>query len=240
MTIKVLLLTATLLAGDLALGHAPVLAQTAGAAAATAAQPAPWREKLKLFAQASFKHPAWGYSHSLRIYNLSLQLAAADKAVVDDDVLFAAALLHDAAAFPAYAKKDVDHADRAVELAEGLLRDTGFPMAKLPKVQAVMRTHMFFREPAGPEALYFHDADSLDWLGAIGIARVTATVDLTGTIIGGVPDGPAVVRQLQAFLQAVPPRILSPAGKAMLPERRVFLERYLSTLAAQTDDFKTL
>jgi len=30
----------------------------------------------------------------------------------EKDVLFAAAMLHDIAAFPGYAKKDADHADR--------------------------------------------------------------------------------------------------------------------------------
>lgn len=199
-----------------------------------------WREKVRQFAEANLKHPAWGYSHSVRDYELARDLAKSDHSKVDDDVLFAAAMLHDIGAFPAYAKKDVDHADRAVELVGDILKGSGFPMAKLPAVQSAIRTHMFFRDPVGSEAMYLHDADALEWLGAIGIARLTATVDPTGTVIGGAPDGPTVVQGLKANLAAVPPRVISVAGKAMVAGRQEFLKRYLEVLASQTDDFKNL
>lgn len=231
MTRRVCLVAAVLLVG---------LAGSGMAAETQSPADAGWRARIQQFAQANFRHPAWGYSHSVRDYDLARKLAAADGVTLDDDVLFAAAMLHDIAAFPAYAAKDVDHADRAVDLVGDILKDAGFPMAKLPSVQSAIRTHMFFRDPVGPEALYLHDADALEWLGAIGIARLTATVDLTGTIIGGSPDGPTVVKGLQANLQAVPPRVLSKAGQALVPERRAFLQRYLELLAGETDDFKKL
>jgi hypothetical protein len=113
-------------------------------------------------------------------------------------------------------------------------------MEKLRAVQSAIRTHMFFRDPVGPEAIYLHDADALDWLGAIGIARMTATVDLTGTVIGGSPDGPSVVKALQANLKMVPPRVISTAGKALVPARSAYLQRYLDELQTQTDGYKNL
>lgn len=229
MNIRAALLAAALLVG-------PAMS----AMATETPPPAAWREKIRQFAETSFRHPAWGYSHSLRDYDLARKLAVADGVTLDDDVLFAAAMLHDMGAFAPYAAKDVDHADRAVDLAAGVLKDAGFPMEKLPAVQSAIRTHMFFRDPVGPEALYLHDADALEWLGAIGIARLTATVDLTGTVIGGSPDGPTIVKGLQANLQAVPPTVKSKAGQALVPERRAFLGRYLELLASQTDDFKKL
>lgn len=208
----------------------------ASLSSATAQSEAPWREKVRSFAQANLKHPAWGYSHAVRDYELARALAATDKVKIDDDVLFTAAMLHDVAAFPAYAQKDVDHADRAVTVVPELLKDIGFPMEKLAAVQSAIRTHMFFRDPSTPEALYLHDADALDWLGAIGIARLTATVDPGG----GAPDGPAVVAGLKANLEAVPPRVISNAGKALVPERSAFLRDYLETLARQTNGYKDL
>lgn len=168
MKIKWLLLTASLLTSEIALCRAPNAAQ----ATPQAAKPAAWQGKPRQLGQSTLKRPKRGYSQSLRIYKPSLQLAAADKGVLDDDTLFAAALLHDVLVYQPHAK--------------------------------------------------------------------AASVDLTGTIIGRVPDGPTMVRQLQGFLQAMPPNILSPAGKAMLPEQNAYLQSHLSTLAEQTHDFKAL
>src|SRR5579864_2195514 len=67
--------------------------------ATTFAGEAAWRATVRQFAAQHFKHPAWGYSHSVRDYELASALAAADHVTLDDDVLFAAAYLHDMAAF---------------------------------------------------------------------------------------------------------------------------------------------
>ncbi len=124
----------------------------------------------------------------------------------------------------------------AVEVVPDILRDAGFPMEKLAKVQSAIRTHMYFRDPQDPEALYLHDADALDWLGAIGIARIFSLVDPKG----GTPDGPKAVKMLQDNLEKAPSRILSPAGRAMMPARRDALKSFLNNLAEQTDGYKTL
>lgn len=205
---------------------------------ATAAETAPgdWRAALREFAAGHFHHPAWGYSHALRGYELARDLARDDHAALDDDVLYAAALVHDIAAFPPWANPKVDHADEAARIVDTVLRDAGFPMAKLEAVRGAIRTHMYDREPVGPEALYLHDADSLDWLGAIGVARLFATVDAAG----GAPDGPTIARGLEDLLAKVPARILTPAGRARLEVRRAELARFLDELKHESRDFATL
>jgi len=92
-------------------------------------------------------------------------LPAEDHIALDDDVLYAAAYLHDMAAFEPWQKSGVDHADQAAAIVYRILENTGFPMKKVDAVRGAIRTHMFDRTPAGPEALYLHDADALDWLG---------------------------------------------------------------------------
>lgn len=210
----------------------------ASAGVANAAPPTaqPWRAIVQAFALKTLKHPAWGYSHSQRDYAVAKALAGEDSVNLDDDVLFAAAYLHDIAAFPAYAKDGVDHADQAVELVGPILKDAGFPLAKLGAVQSAIRTHMYFRDPETPEARYLHDADALDWLGAIGVARVTALVDPAG----GKPTGREVIPMLQDNLAKVPARVVTPAGQRMVPARRTFLQRYLDELRSQTADYATL
>lgn len=204
------------------------------AAAAPAAQD--WRASVRDLALSHFKNPAWGYSHCLRDYALAKELAAADHAALDDDVLYAAAYLHDMAAFAPWEDVKVDHSDVGARLVDTVLKGTGFPMEKIDAVRGAIRTHMYYRDPVGPEALYLHDADALDWLGAIGVARVVALVDPHG----GNPDAPKAVAMLTDNLNKVPSRVLSPAGRARVPERKAELEKFLSDLKRETDDLRTL
>jgi uncharacterized protein len=212
-----------------------VAVPVAASAAETPAAPA-WRMSVRTFAEEHLKHPAWGLSHSERDYDLARQLAARDRVALDDDVLYAAAYLHDVAAFAPYEKPGVDHADQAASIVDTLLAGTGFPMAKIEAVRAAIRTHMFVRDPVGAEAIYLHDADALDWLGAIGVARIFALVDANG----GSPDGPAAVKMLQKNLAEVPPRIISKAGQALAVGRTRELGEFLRQLGAQTESFRTL
>ena len=210
---------------------------------APAAAPAPapaassdWHATVRDFAAKHFKNPAWGYSHSMRDYALARELAAADHVSLDDDVLFAAAYLHDMAAFKPWEDEKLDHSDVAAGIVDTVLKDTGFPMPKIDAVRGAIRTHMYYRDPVGPEALYLHDADALDWLGAIGVARVMALVDPNG----GDPDGPQAVKMLEENLKDVPARVLSPAGRARVAPRKAELEGFLRDLRRESENLRAL
>jgi hypothetical protein len=217
---------------------APVFGASAPASTGTppAAAGTDWHATVRSFAAEHFKNPAWGFSHCQRDYALARALAASDHVVLDDDVLYAAAYLHDMAAFPPWANDKLDHSDIGADKVETLLKDTGFPMAKLEAVRGAIRTHMFYRDPKQPEALYLHDADALDWLGAIGVARIIALVDPNG----GDPTAPKSIKMIEDNLAAVPSRVLSPAGKALLPVRRAETEAFLKELRGESDDLMTL
>lgn len=202
----------------------------------TASPTQDWHLTLREFAAKHFKNPAWGYSHCQRDYALAQALAAADHVVLDDDVLYAAAYLHDIAAFAPWEDTKVDHSDVGARVVDTILKGTGFPMVKIDAVRGAIRTHMYYRDPVGPEALYLHDADALDWLGAIGVARIIALVDPNG----GKPDGGKAVAMLVDNLNKVPGRVLSPAGRARVPERQAELEKFLKDLRRETDDLRTL
>jgi uncharacterized protein len=216
-----------------------LLLSTVGTCSITAsASDAGWRETVRQFAAQHFKHPAWGYSHSVRDYELAKTLAAADHVTLDDDVLFAAAYLHDIAAFAPWGreKAGVDHADEGARVVDTVLKNTGFPSAKIDAVRNAIRTHMFDRRPVGAEAVYLHDADALDWLGAIGVARVMALVDPNG----GDPDGPKAVKMLEDNLARVPDGVVTPAGRERLPTVRRELADFLENLRRETDGYRAL
>jgi uncharacterized protein len=228
------------IAGGLAALAAPALTASAESAPATAtrspAGAADWHATVRDFAAKHFKNPAWGYSHCMRDYALARELAAADHVALDDDVLFAAAYLHDMAAFKPWENEKLDHSDVAAGLVDTVLKGTGFPMAKIDAVRGAIRTHMYYRDPVGPEALYLHDADALDWLGAIGVARIMALVDPNG----GEPDGPKAVKMLEGNLKDVPARVLSPAGRARVAPLKAELEEFLKDLRRETENLQTL
>ena len=228
------------IAGALAASAAAVPTASAESAPATAARSpagtADWHATVRDFAAKHFKNPAWGYSHCMRDYALARELAAADHVALDDDVLFAAAYLHDMAAFKPWEREKLDHSDVGAELVDTVLKGTGFPMAKIDAVRGAIRTHMYYRDPVGPEALYLHDADALDWLGAIGVARIMALVDPNG----GEPDGPKAVKMLEDNLKDVPARVLSPAGRARVAVRKAELEEFLKDLRRETENLQTL
>jgi hypothetical protein len=90
---------------------------------------------------------------------------------------------------------------------------------------------MYYREPVGPEALYLHDADALDWLGAIGVARIFGLVDPDGKA----PTGPDAVKLIEANRAKVPARVLSPAGRALIAPRLAEEDRFLAELRGETD-----
>lgn len=210
-------------------------AQAADAPKPTIDRGGDWRAAVHRFAEKNLKHPAWGLSHSMRDYELAKQLAAADQVAVDDDVLYAAAYLHDVAAFEPFRSRK-DHQDEAADIVGSMLEGTGFPMAKIEAVRGAIRTHMYQRDPVGAEAIYLHDADALDWLGAIGVARIFGLVDPKG----GKPDGPAAVKMLEENIEDVPPRIVSKAGKELAVQRVRWLQEFLRDLRAESSDLKEL
>jgi uncharacterized protein len=190
---------------------------------------APWKVTIYDMARSRFKHPAWGWQHSERNYDVALRLAQGDHLTIDTDVLFAACFLHDMAAFPPYAKAGVEHGDRAAQESGAVLRAAGFPMQKLAAVQAAERGHMYYRDPGSrPEAIVLHDADSLDFLGDIGAARM---ISLTGE---SAPDFRPAISSLRGFLHDIPPRLITKTARAIGAQRSAELRRLLDELSTQT------
>jgi len=196
---------------------------------------APWKVTIYQLARTKFLHPAWGWQHSERNYRVGLSLAQADKLAVDADVLFAAAFLHDMAAFIPCADAHEEHGDCAAQESEAVLRDAGFPMDKFPRVAAAERTHMYYRDPGTiPEAIVLHDADSLDFLGEIGAARM---ISLTGE---KAPSFAPAVASLRKFIREIPPRLVTQQGRRRGAKRAAELTRFLDELNGETFDGKAM
>ncbi|OYW36946.1 MAG: hypothetical protein B7Z42_11265 [Brevundimonas sp. 12-68-7] len=209
--------------------------QTAASPAATASTSAgipldsAWRRAVHAHAQENLAHPSWGWRHSERNYLLAMSLAETEGLSVDPDVLFAAAFLHDWGGIAPFASPGVDHAVRSVELSEPFLRDAGFPMEKFPAVRAAILGHMYDKEPEGPEAVVMHDADALDFLGALGAARLLAAT-------GEGDDYDRALRTLDSFATAIPPRLKTETARRMAPERVAVMTEFLAQVRSETPE----
>jgi uncharacterized protein len=195
---------------------------------------APWKATIYAFAQKNFHHPAWGWQHSERDYRLAVEIATGDKLAVDTDVLFAAAMMHDMAAFKPWERPKVEHGDVAAEVSEPILREAGFPMGKFPLVQAAMRGHMYYSEATLPDAIALHDADSVDFLGTIGAVRIIA---LTGE---DKPDVQGAIKTLRGFVRTIPGRLITQTAKRMGERRVAELNTLLDTLDAEAYNGKAI
>lgn len=239
MTKLALLVLLTVLPGcaraPLPAATAPALAVVAQRAATGPATPtgaaldAPWKREAYAYAVANVKHPAWGLAHAERDLRLALDLAAQERLAVDPDVLFAAAYLHDLGGLPGFELEGVDHAVRSAQLAEPLLKNWGFPMAKFPRVKATILGHIYYGKdaPTVPEARVFHDADLLDFLGAMGIARLLAA---TG-------EAPTMAQNLAAarkFASELPGKLLTDAARAQAPARVAEMQAFFKAFDAES------
>jgi uncharacterized protein len=128
---------------------------------------------IESFARSAIKDDARGahvFGHVERVRQLCLLVGRQEEA--DLDVLEAAALLHDIGR-PQETATGISHAKVGADMAVKFLGTTAFPANKIPQVASAIRTHRF-SENLNPESLegrILSDADKLDAMGAVGLAR---------------------------------------------------------------------
>jgi uncharacterized protein len=121
--------------------------------------------------------PVHGFDHILRVANLALHLAAAEGA--DLEIVWASALLHDAQPPGDDEADETRHAHHLASagFAATLLQGQGWDQPRIAAVQHCIRAHRFRDDRENPqtlEAQVLFDADKLDAIGAIGVARAIA------------------------------------------------------------------
>jgi uncharacterized protein len=190
-----------------------------------------WKQTVYEFVRDNQQHTAWGLEHSERDYILALELAEKDGVELDLDVLFAAAFLHDMGAFEPYSARGSDHSRVAADSMAEILEPAGFPMQKLPLVQGAALGHMYYSEvPAEPHAQVLHDADTLNFLGAIGITRILSLTTRSGMA----QDLPSAIATLENMSQQLPGTLVLESSRAIGEERSTEMKAFLAALSEQT------
>ncbi len=180
---------------------------------------------------------------------------------VDLDVLEAAVLLHDIAR----AKEDsdnsgnIDHAILGSVMAERILRENEYPEEKIKKVVQCIARHRFRsgNEPNTIEAKILFDADKLDILGAIGIARlfmvageysektyadIPLKVYVKENLVGGKPNGRikdtskhSPNLEFSTKLVYIPEKLYTSKAKEIASERLEYMKTFFLKLKEEID-----
>jgi len=116
--------------------------------------------------------PAHDFSHVMRVYKNAKLIGHKEDANMQ--ILLLSALLHDVCALPKSIEKSAESNAKKLIMLETFLNDMDLPEDVVENVQYAVEVHSFSKGlvPTTLEAKILQDADRLDAMGAIGIARV--------------------------------------------------------------------
>ena len=177
--------------------------------------------------------PVEKYGHQPRLFALAHHIAW--DLNYDDDVVFAAAWLHDLGVFVGHRPEDPaelaqwDHVRYTCERAPQILAEVGFPPEKVPAVLAAIREHQPKDHPTSIESTILRDADILEQLGGIGVLRTVCKVG-RDTRYATFTDA---IETLRKNLQVLPGEIHLENAKRMAEPRIAALKSFLEAVDAE-------
>ena len=212
--------------------------------------PGGWGARCEAFVRERMDgDPAHDLSHVRRVVRWARRLAAEEGA--DLAVVVPAAWLHDCVGL---AKDDPDRARAsrlAADAASAWLAAEGCAAERVAAIAHAIEAHSFSAgvAPRTVEAAVVQDADRLDALGAVGIARCYATAGALGSALVH-PDDPVpgvgagrplddrrwATDHFFAKLLGLPETMRTDAGRAEATRRVGVMRAFLDALARETQD----
>lgn len=118
---------------------------------------------------------AHDFEHVMRVFKNAENICKNEKA--NKKLVLSAALLHDIVSYPKSDKRSKQSSVESAKKAEKILKKFSFSEDEINIVSDAIRDHSFSQDkiPETLEGKILQDADRLDAVGAIGIARVFAT-----------------------------------------------------------------
>ena len=156
----------------------------------------------------------------------------------DDDVVFAAAWMHDLGVFLGHRPHDPealarwDHVPYTMARTRELLAEWGFPSEKLDAVAAAMRTHQPHDKPVEIEAILLRDADILEQLGAVGALRAFVKVGRDTRY----ESFSAVIPVLRRAVEHLPGKLHLNAAKNLAAPRIALLRSLIASIEQEAGD----
>jgi len=118
---------------------------------------------------------AHDFEHVMRVYKNAQKICILENA--NEKLILSAALLHDIVSYTKSDKRSKLSSIQSAKKSEQILKKYNFSKEEISIISDVIRDHSFSQNtiPRTLEGKILQDADRLDALGAIGIARVFAT-----------------------------------------------------------------
>ena len=115
------------------------------------------------------------FEHTIRVYKNAQKICKKEKA--NEKLVLSAALLHDIISYPKSDKRSKISSIESAKKSKEILEKFDFSKDEIIIILDAIRDHSFSQNkiPKTLEGKILQDADRLDALGAIGIARVFAT-----------------------------------------------------------------
>ena len=201
---------------------------------------------VKVFARRCFDKASGSHDwdHTLRVFRLCEMLGPAENA--DMAVLGAAAYLHDIGrAFQDASNGEICHAEKGARMAEPVVE--ALPLSKKQKQNIIhcIRSHRFrnHHRPETTEAKVLFDADKLDAIGAVGVARAFLFAGEVGARLHN-PDLDAEssrpysvddtgYREFKVKLRKIKDRMLTAEGRKWARERHAFMDDFFNRFLAE-------
>jgi len=196
-------------------------------------------EDIQTFAEKCFSN-SWGshdWEHTRRVYNLCVHIGQVEGA--DMEVLKIAAYLHDVGrSHQDESRGSVCHAEKGAEIATELLDRYPISPEQKANVLHCIRSHRFRGNclPETLEAKILFDADKLDSIGAIGVARAFQFAGEVGAKFHNPAVSPEETepytvedtgyREFKLKLSKIKDRMLTAQGRLLAQERHAFMEEY--------------
>jgi len=194
-----------------------------------------WRKSVEEFIRAAAL-PVEKFGHQPRLYALALKIGQG--IAFDDEILFAAAWMHDLGVFLGHRPDDPaqlarwDHVPYTIARSHELLAGWGFPPEKLDAVSEAIRTHQPHDEPVEVEAILLRDADILEQLGAIGALRAISKIGRDTRY----PTFSSVVPVLRRAVETLPGKIRTESAKTLAEPRVELLKLLLAAIESEAGE----
>lgn len=206
-----------------------------------------WQQRFERWLKAhhATDDTAHDISHFRRVWNTSQRLMK-DRAV-DALVILTACYFHDIVSLPKNHPQRGRSSQLAAERTIAILRDdfTDFPAHHYAAIRHAIEAHSFSAgiTPLTDEARIVQDADRLEALGAIGLARVFAVSGALGVPLFDPEDPFADGRELndrawaldhfQTKLLRLPETMQTAAGRQLARQRADVLIQFMARLSAE-------